>query len=240
MKKYKEPTPDDYLIIAKKVRSGEYFREAKSMYDQSVNDALSERYFYVFVSSIALLTMLIAFYAAQSLYPLTRTVPFIYASMDVVEDVPRMIKIREVTQTPSEAVLFFLGGNYTRQQEEYNINTLERNMNGLKNSSSPEVFAVYQRNMQPTNPNSPVVQYQRHSSRNIDIVSTRVISGSKPQLEVVFDATVIGAKSKKTTRYVAELTYEYSGIELDAKTDTVKPFTFLVTSYNSKATQDNP
>lgn len=241
MKKYKEPTPEDYLEIARKVRSGEYFREAKGMYDRSVNDAMSERYFYVFVSSIALLTMLVAFYAAQSLYPLTRTVPFIYASSNVVEDVPRMISLKQyVHQTPSEAVLFFLAANYVRQQEEYNINNIERNMNGLRVSSSPELFAIYQRNMQPTNPDSPVVQYQRHSSRVIDIESVKLIPGAKPQLEVTYTATVVGGTTQKITRYLAQLGYEYSGIELDAKTGTVKPFSFLVNAYNTKAVQDNP
>ena len=56
--KYEEPTSEEYLSIAEKVRSGEYFREARSMYDVGVNDPMSERYFYLFITSIALLLLL--------------------------------------------------------------------------------------------------------------------------------------------------------------------------------------
>lgn len=238
MKKYTEPTPDDYVNIAQKVRSGEYFRESRAMYDGLVNDPMSERYFYVFVTSVALLTMLVAFYAAQSLYPLTRVLPFIYASNDVVEDVPRIIRLKQNKfQSPSEAVLFFLAGNFVKQYEEYDIALIERNLNGLRQSSSPELFARYQIYMQPTNPASPVVQYQRHSTRSVNIISVNNVPGDKPQLEIVYDATVVRSTTQKTTRYIAQLRYQYSGIVFDDKTGKVGPFSFIVTDYSSKLAQ---
>jgi len=240
MKKYKEPTPDDYVNIAQKVRSGEYFREARSMYDVSVNDPMAERYFYVFVSGMALTILLVTFYAAQSLYPLTRVLPFVYASNDVVEDLPRIIPLRKNNyQSPSEAVLFFLAGSYVSQFEEYNIATIERNMNGLKANSSPELFAKYQQRLHPTNPDSPVVLYQRHSNRLVKVISVQFLQTDPTKIEVVFDATVVRSTAQKTTRYIVELSYQYTGIELDDETNVVKPFNFKVTGYSSKIVQGN-
>jgi len=237
--KYEEPTPDDYVNIAEKVRSGEYFREAKSMMDVSVNDPMSERYFYVFVTATALLTFLCALFAMQSLYPLSRSVPFIYALNDVLEDVPSITPLRHGPHhSVDDAVLSFMAGTFVQHYEGYNIATLERNYSGVENASSPEIFAIYQRLLQITNPESPVMKYQRHSVRNINIISTQLLEAPENTLEVVYHADVVNADGIKRTAYRATIGYLYSGVELDEKTGMVKPLSFTVTSYSSKIIQD--
>ncbi|MDX2074502.1 MAG: VirB8/TrbF family protein [Alphaproteobacteria bacterium] len=239
--KYTEPSPDEYLNIAEKVRSGEYFREARSMYDLSVNDPMAERYFYVFVTTIALLTFLGAFAAMQSLYPLARTVPFIYALNDVLEDVPSIAPLRSSPhQSVDDAVLFFFAKVYVDEYESYNISKLDRNYSGVAHVSSPEVMAQYQQMLQVSNPESPVVKYERHSVRLIDVASVRKLESPANTLEVVFDATVVNAERSQATRHKAVIAYQYSGVEFDEKADKVKPVTFTVTSYNSKIFQENP
>ena len=239
--KYKEPTPDEYLQIADKVRSGEYFREARSMYDVSVNDPMAERYFYVFITSLALLTFLCAFFAMQSLYPLNRSVPFIYALNDVLEDMPSIAPLRtSPEESVDDAVLFFMAKNYVNQYESYNINQLERNYSGIQHVSTPEVFAKYQGMLQTNNPESPVVKYERHSLRQIDFLSVMRLESPANTLEILFDANVVNAETSQKTRYKATISYQYSGVEFDSKTDTVKPVVFTVTSYSSKLFQDVP
>lgn len=239
--KYKEPTPDEYLQIADKVRSGEYFREAKAMYDISVNDPMAERYFYVSVTAIALFTFFCAFIAMQSLYPLARTVPFIYALNDVLEDVPSIAPLRtSPDESVDDAVLLFMARNFVSQYESYDINTLERNYSGIEHTTTPEMFAEYQRLMQVGNPQSPVVKYERHSVRHIDIISARKLESPANTVEVIFDATVVNAEGGQKTRNKAILAYQYSGVEFDTKADKVKPVTFTVSSYSSKPFQDVP
>lgn len=237
--KYQEPTPQDYEDIAQKVRSGEYFREAQAMYDVSVNDPMAERYFYVFVTALALFTFITAFFAMQSLYPLSRTVPFIYALNDVLEDMPSIAPLRTSReQSVNDAVLFFLARTYVDQRESYDISKLERNYSGIDHSSSPEVMAQYQALIQIGNPESPVVKYERHSVRHIDMVSVRKLESPPDTIEVVYDATVVGNDTSTKTRHKATLSYRYSGVEFDAKADKVKPFSFTVTGYSSKNFQD--
>src|SRR5688500_9879818 len=83
-------TPEEYLQIAEKVRTGEYFREARGMYDVTVNDPMSERYLYICITVLACLILITSVYAAQQLYPLGRSVPFIFNTHDIVDDLPRM------------------------------------------------------------------------------------------------------------------------------------------------------
>ena len=237
--KYKEPTPEEYLLIADKVRSGEYFREARAMYDVGVHDTMAERYFYMLVTGIALFTFLIALLAANSLYPLSRAVPFTYAINDTVEDVPRLIALRsDSNQTASEAVLFFLAKNFVQLREQYSINTLERNASGLRSQSSDQVFADYQHLMDTSTPDSPVTLYQRHSVRNINVLSVAMVPGKNDAVTVEYEASVENANGSKKTRYKAELTFNYSGVELDEKTGKVKPLQFKVLQYRTQPIQD--
>ncbi len=238
--KYKEPTPDDYIQIAEKVRSGEYFREAKSMYDVSVNDPMSERYFYVFVTTVALLTLMFSVMAVRELYPLKRPVPFIYALNDVLEDLPSITPLRSsYQQTTDEAVLFFMAKTFVAHYEGYNINLLERNYGGIEHHATPEVFAGYQRMIQTGNPDSPVVKYQRHTARIIDPVSVQRLLSPANTVEVVYDATLISAEGSSRSRHKATISYDYSGVEIDKKTGMVNPVSFTVTRYSSKI-QDTP
>lgn len=233
--KYTEPTPDEYLNIAEKVRSGEYFREAKGMVDVFVNDTMAERYFYLFVTAVALLTFVTSLFAMQSLYPLTRRVPFVYTINDVLEDLPSIAPLRSSPhQSVNDAVLFFRAKNFVNLYESYNIALLERNYSGVEHDSSPEVFAQYQRLLSRENPESPVIKYQRHSARSIEIASVRKLDSPADTLEIVFTATVDTAESTSTkTRYRALLGYQYSGVVFDSKTATVAPVTFTVTRYST-------
>lgn len=231
--KYKEPSPEEYIHIAEKVRSGEYFREAKRMYDITVNDPMAERYFYVFVTGVALLTFLCALFAAQSLLPLSRSVPFVYMLNDVVDDLPSIAPLRtNPSQSVDEAVVDFLAKTFVEHYESYSIDKLERNYGGIESAASPEVFADYQRMLATSNPESPVIRFQRHSRRLIDIIAVRHPALANT-LEVEYYATIYGPDAANRTRHKATLTYKFGGVSLNEETGEAEPLQFKVTSYSS-------
>lgn len=233
--KYKEPTPDDYVHIAEKVRSGEYFREAKSMVDVSVNDPMAERYFYIFITVIALLTFVFAMFAMQSLYPLNRNVPFVYAINDVLEDMPSIAPLRSSpNESVDDAVLYFLGKTFVEHYESYNINKLSRNYGGVEHAATPEILGRYQVLMNTGNPESPVVKYERHTQRTIEPVMVQRMVSPENTLEVTYDAILSNSEASVKTRHNATLSYDYSGVEIDPETDMVTPVSFTVTRYSSK------
>ncbi|MBY0406265.1 MAG: hypothetical protein K2Q01_01115, partial [Rickettsiales bacterium] len=151
------PNDEDYQEIADKVRTGEYFREARKMYDLAVHDPMAERYMYVFITAISLLILLIAVSAAQSLYPLDSKVPLIFNTNDIIEEIPHIQKLQSSKDdSPSEATLRFMVKHYVENREEYDIATFDRNVNGVKSQSTEEVFREFQAQIAPSNPEGPI------------------------------------------------------------------------------------
>ncbi len=237
------PSAEEQMLIAEKVRSGEYFREARSMYDLSVHDPMADRYLYVFVTALSLLIFLIAFIAAQELYPLQRSIPFIVKTDDIVDELPRIHNlITKSGESPSDAVLRFLVDNYVIFREEYDIDHLDRDMSGVAGQSTPALFKLYQRAINPSNPESPIALYQRHSRRIITIESERRQPDDPSAMRVIYEATVdTYADTRidiKKSRWQADIAFNYGGVALDEKTGKVKPLQFVVTRYRNKRIQD--
>lgn len=227
-------SPEESAEIAEKVRSGEYFRESRQIYDILVHDPMADRYLYILLTALAVSILTITVFAMQSLYPLQTDVPFIYSDNNIVEDVPRIQTLLDHEgEAPSEALLHFLAQNYVTFREEYDVNTFDRDRSGIQSQSSSEVFAEYEKAIDPHNPESPVVLYQRHSQRRITILSYRHLEG-QDEVEIGFEASVENANEVKKSRWIANIAFRYNGLELDEKTDRVKPVSFIVTGYHVK------
>ena len=233
------PQPlEAYYEIADKVRSEEYFREAHYMYDITVHDPMAERYFYVLITAISTLILLLVVLAADSLYPLEIPVPFIYNPRDIVEDLPHIRPLREDKhETPDNAVLRFLVTNYVTQREEYSIEKIDRNMNSIKLQSASDVYKAYEKYMDARNPESPVAMYQRHSTRTIEVLSTQRNPNNDTEMEVLYEATVATKDEEKKTRWLANISFSYSGLALDDN-GSPKPISFLINQYSTKRLQD--
>ncbi len=232
-------SPEEYLAIAEKVRTGEYFREARSMYDVTINDPMTDRYLYILITTLAALILMVAVYAAQQLYPLERSIPFIFNTHNIVDDLPRMQSLVQAKgEDPSEALLRFLVKNYVTMRETYDIETFDRNTNGIKQQSAESVFGEFQQYINPKNPESPIVVYQRHSRRYITVLATKRLLDQDYGMEVYFDVTIESPREIKKTRWQADIAFSYSGVALDEKEEKVKPINFVVTKYRSKRLQD--
>lgn len=224
------------LKIANKVRTGEYYREARGMYDTTINDPMSERYIYVFVTFCSVIIFLIAYFAMEGLYPLKRSIPLTYLTHDIIEDMPRVKSLQNFkNENPSEALLRFLVKNYIMLREEYDITTFDRDANGIKSQSSDEVFRQFQQFIDPHNKESPIKVYQRHSRRKIVVLSTR---RTPEGMEAIFEAIIDSRTDVKKSHWRVNIAFQYTGVELDEKSDTVKPMSFVVTEYHSKRLQD--
>jgi type IV secretion system protein VirB8 len=231
--------PEEYLEIAEKVRTGEYFREARGIHDVTVNDPMSERYFYICITSLAIMILLVAMSAAKGLYPLNISIPFIFNTHDIVNDLPRMKTMTSFKgESATEALLRFLVKNYVTMRETYEIDTFDRNINGVKQQSSKDLFAEYQQLITPSNPESPIVVYQRHTRRAIVILATKRLEDQDFGMEVYFDVFMETRGEVKKSRWQADIAFSYSGVELDENKEKVKPISFVVTKYRSKRIQD--
>jgi type IV secretory pathway component VirB8 len=232
--------PEEHLEIAEKVRSGQYFRESMGMYDDLIHDLMAERYFYVLVTVLSLLSLAIAMIAVTGLYPLERPTPFIVSSDDITEEVPRMRSLRnDPSDGVDDALMRFNISNYLTLREEYNIERLDRNVRGVKAQSTAEVFAVYQTAIDPSNSDSPIKLYQRHTVKKINVLVVSIMPETQGYTaEVLFEAVLEGKAQIKKSRWQANISFNYTSIELDENTGKVKPPSFVVTNYSSKILQD--
>ena len=65
-----------------------------------------------------------------------------------------------------------------------------------------------------------------------------ILSEDGTEVEVLYDAIVESKNEVKKSRWKANITFRYSGIELDEK-DKPKPLSFVVTQYRTKRLQES-
>lgn len=233
-------TPDEnYQEIAAKVRSGEYFREARQAYHIRYHDPIAERYLYMALTLLSLMVLGVAVLSYYALLPLKQEVPVTYRIQDVVEDLPHIKPLGARGQDTNHLLMHFLVTNYVTMRESYNVLTLDRNANGIRGHSTPEIFEEYQRMMDPHNPNSPIALYQRHSTRSVDISSISLLrTGEEKEVEVLFDAVVQTGRERKKNRMIANIAFRFDFIAIDQGTGGFTPLNFVVTRYQSRRLQD--
>jgi len=236
MQSQPDSVKDEYAEIADSIRTGEYFRKARAMYDLSVHDLMAERYLYVFITLLSVITFVTIVMAMGALYPLAPPVPFIFNSTNIVDDIPHIKPLAHKGENPSTALLRFFVQNYVTMREEYNIDTFDRDVSGIQSQTIPAVFDEFKQAVDPGNPESPIALYQRYSKRKITTVSSRLTD--QDHMDVTYEATVEGKGEVKKSRWQANIAFQYSGLALDEKTGQVKPIGFVVTHYQTKRLQD--
>lgn len=224
---------EPYHTEAEKLRTGEYFREAQQYYESQYVDLISERYWYFIMLIISVVVLMLALTAKDALYPLNVSIPFAYETADVYDQTPIMRKIGSAEGDFNIPVQEFLLQNYVRRREEYDINLLDGNARAVRQHSSPEVFAAFQKMMALDNPESPVVVYQRQAVRTIRVLSTRISGGGENSAAVVlFEATVSGPAGVEVSRWMANIAFRFTPIALDkSESKRFTPLEFLITSY---------
>lgn len=237
-------TPEEYVEISEKVRSGEYFRDVRRMIDSDLHEPMTDRYWYILITTPCILIVIFSFLALQSLYPLRPPVPFIFGIDDIVEDIPQMKHLVEVDgEGADRAIQRFLVKTYVKEREEYNIATFDRNQIALEAISTKKVFEDYQKYIALDNPESPIVKYQRHTKQDIRILSADWLEDEDNDktdqrdfaMQVVYEAILTpSTKEDKPKRWKVDVAFKYEPVKLDEKTGKVSPYGFIVTGYNAK------
>ncbi len=240
-----EQTPEDYIEIADKIRSGEYFRDARQMYDIDVHSPMSERYWYLFITLIAIIITIVAVISWSEFFPLNNRVPFVYTTNNLLEDYPRVKTLLDHRgENPNSALQRYLAQHYVELREEYSAELFDRSHNAIIILSNKEVGADYDKFVSPLNPDSPITLYQRHTRREINILSSENIENEKKKVDgvkeynmrIIFDDMLItGERENPHGRYQVDIAFLYKDIKLDASTGKIEPYGFIVTSYQIKS-----
>lgn len=236
-------TAAEYIEIAEKVRSGEYFREVRQMVDIDIHQPMTDRYLYILLTILSVIIVTLAVFSLQSLYPLKPRIAFIYGINDIIEDVPHIKTLTKFDGEPADIALQrFLVINYVNEREGYDVATFDRNQIALQKLSAADVFAEYEKSIALDNPISPIIRYQRHTTRNIKIISAVITKkpeeGEKSRdyaMRVIFDESITPTnKAVKLSKWQVDVAFKYEPIKMDEKNGKIKPYGFLVTGYKSR------
>lgn len=229
-------TSKDGQEIAENIRSGEFFRESLQDYHARYDDLISERYYYLAVTLISIALFCMSLIGIGMIYPLSTKVPFIYYTADIVEDLPIMKRLGKQDADPNILLKNFLLSNYVRLREQYSIDTVDRNANGIKSQSSDEVYDDYQSIMNPSNPESPIALFQRQAIRRVDITSIQPEQGNGDETVYVnFTATIFTSNKAKKVLMRAIISFRFEDIGVDHNTGKTIPHGFIVTKYKSES-----
>ncbi len=239
-----DQTPEDYIEIANKVRSGEYFRDARIMADIDIHSPMSERYLFILLTVFSLIITWVSITALEGLFPLKPRVPFIFITNDIVEDYPQIKSLVNYTrEDPNIALQRFLVQHYIKLREEYNAKIFDRNHDAVLALSDKKAADEYESYILPTNPESPINLYQRNTERKINVIYIQLIENNKKDkdsdqeyyMSAIFEATLIKSEEEKSvTKHQVDIAFKYKDIKLDAVTGKIDPYGFIVTSYNTK------
>ena len=236
-------TKDEAQAIAEKIKNGAYFSEALEWYDAVYHAPIVAKAYSVVVTMVAAVTIWFAITGVSALFPLKQDVSFVMTVPDLDGQRTRMLPMAEGTAHTDQILLEFLLRDYVRWRETYEISSMGAAARRIRAQSSPEVYDSYRRWAHPSNPESPYVQYERHSIRNITI--KRVRYNRDPEFDdpllypteayVDFVATVENAKTSREEALRATIHFSYTptNVAQDVeKTEfTVTPMSFQVTSY---------
>lgn len=237
-----EQTPEDYIEIANKIRSGEYFRDARAMVDIDIHEPMAERYWYLFITFMSLMITSVAVIAFLGFFPLKTRVPFIFGTNDIVDDFPRIRSLLTyIGEDPNFALRRHLVQHYVKLREEYDASFFDINHNAVITLSTEPVLQEYEKFVSPLNPEAPVTLYQRNIQRKINIISTVNIendikkqdSTKEYNMRVIYEGVLKkGEQENQQGRYQVDIAFKYKDIRLEKITGKIEPYGFIVTSYH--------
>lgn len=221
--------------MADRIESGEFFRESLNAYDISYHDPMTERYFFIGLTIVSLLIFILSITAILMIHPLSKEVPFIYTSEDIVNEYPKMQPLGERDETPNYVLKRFLTTNYLRLREEYSVGTVDRNIQGVRSQSAADVFASYEASLNPRNPDSPIALFQRNAIRRVEPVSYQLTTqGEAERMVIQYKERVIAGTDVSTRNKRAIITFRFEHIEVDQQTGEASKLGFQVLSYETE------
>lgn len=230
---------EEYEDIAAMIKSGDYFKDVTSWYDVKYHNPMVERCFFVVITALASVVIFFSLSATLALFPLSPVDPIVTLISDLAQK-QSSIKPIGYTQTDANRMMVrFLSQKYVENREEYVSSRIEPSARWMQQWSSADEYRRYRAVLNPANPNSPISQYERHTSRSIKVNKISVVQvpyegGSgivKYNVTTLFDAEVSNVKGSQVSNWKAEMQVVYRPLLVDENTEEVSGMDFVVTEY---------
>jgi type IV secretory pathway component VirB8 len=231
----------DRQEIAKKVRSGAYFKEANDWYAGKYLYPITERAMMALFAAAAIFALIPIVLLVKASAGIESKVPFPMIVADTYAHFATIKPLAKSDETAQEAVAKYIIIDYIKSREEYissAANDSEKRkklLKKIKSSSAKSVLNEYNNQVNENNPYSPINRYKDHTSRLIEIQSFTFLDNDQTsgKAKVIFTATETHISgNKKVSRWEALINFRLPDVATIAKTGA--PLRFITGYYRTK------
>lgn len=224
--------PDENLELVESIKSGQYFIDARNWYIEQCLYPFVARSHFISLLIVLAVILLTLFAAIREQLPTVYSVKYAINVTTVDNTRASITHILEQNGPAKEQISKILLKNYVQNRERYDYDNLTRQIEFVKNNSTPEVFTAYYDYMNLNNPESPVLRYQKYGLRDIIIDSVKLSKDN--QAIVRFRSSATNFDGVKFEDALWEAQIHFAQDEINTKAQNQTEYHFMVNSYTIK------
>jgi len=217
------------------IKSGEYFKDARSWYNFKYIYPLSQRSFLLIVCTFLLALLIGVMLNISNLFPIVNQVRYSLKASSY-QSSASITKANLIKNNPIASIADIMVKNYLIHREEYDYDNLKKQFVFVQNNSTRIVFRKFFNYMNIDNPTSPILRYQKYIRRSVNILSATYSKSDEVIITFNSIAKNAGGEIFENMVWEATVNFEIDKINLDLPPDS--RFNFAVTNYRLKLLQD--
>jgi len=233
--------------LYQRIKDGSYYEDGRDWYSMVYMSLMSERFFFIMLSSLALTALFLAVVSFFSILPLKPIETFLYENPKGATHFAHLRQLRESKdQSVNAAVRQFMLEHYVTHRESYERAKYGFFVKVVQQNSDDNTFKSYRRTIDRSNPNSPITLYGAASVRTVTIESLRIKpvkdEENRYTASVNYAALVRSPKGNNVSDWTAEVEFYYKDVSVVDADNTdispddpveISPMEFKVTDYRT-------
>ncbi len=220
--------------ICEYIKSGEYYKDARSWYASKFIAIASIRTYIVFLSSFFMFCLLVLTFFYNITDPAPPEISYRITSDDIAQNYSVIFPAGKDKDPPQIQITKYLLSKYVRIREAYDINKVDSQLNFIMNTTVAPNYILFEKQMSINNPSSPLMLYQDQYRKEIQIQDVKLLEASTTEKEAIIfykeSLRNIATNRVDSRNMAARITYKVDQIENLVGTSASK-MNFLVFNY---------
>ncbi|MBN8531317.1 MAG: type IV secretion system protein [Alphaproteobacteria bacterium] len=201
----------------------------KNWYADRYQTAVVQRNILAAVTLVSLLGALATSFGIAQMTPLKSVEPYII-QVEEKTGITRVIDpLTDKDITANDMLKSYFLIKYVKAREGYNVLQLQDDFNLVRLMSDIAVYNDFKKQMNQSNPESPINRLQRIGKRTVKVKSAQFLKSDTAQIRIMITEEM--PNQSKTMHMAAMITFEFAKLELSAEDRYINPLGFRVTGY---------
>lgn len=232
----------DHEAFKEYLESKKYFIDARNWYHTKYLAPVSQR-IWVFYTLILLSALFCALLLnINMMLPIKQKITYpidVYSNIKEGEPFAQILEMpgdSKGADAPFRFIATELISGYVTKRENFDYTHLAKQIKYIQANSTRLVFRKFYNYMSASNPDSPLMRYQKYAKRDIEIKSIKYISNEEALVTFVSKAKAKGGASFEHLLWSARIRFNMG--DVGRKLRNGARFKFLVTDYSLKLQKD--